>query len=76
MEIMDIEEILNHKNVEFINEIEYNNKQYIKTMKMQKNKMKYIYYEINGNEIKEVEDIKILDYFKNVYEIHSSDIIY
>ena len=76
---MDKDEILKYlknKKLEFVSVIEYNNKQYIKTIKAQKNKPKFIYYEINENKIKEVEDIKLLDYFKIMYETQPSDIIY
>lgn len=76
---MDKDEILKHlknKKGEFVSEIEYNNKQYIKTVKIQKNKPKIIYYEISENNIKEVEDIKVLDYFKAMYEIQPTDTIY
>lgn len=76
---MDNDEILKflkNKKIEFVSEIEHNNKQYIKTIKMQKHKPKFIYYEIDENNIKEVEDIQLLDYFKTMYEVQPSDIIY
>lgn len=76
---MDRDEILKHlkdKKVEYVSEIEYNNNQYVKTIKIQKKQPKIIYYEIKKNEIKEVEDIQLLEYFKAIYEIQPSDIIY
>ena len=76
---MDKDEILKdlkNKKVEFVSSIEYNNKQYIKTTKKQKHNPKFIYYEINENNIKEVEDIQLLNYFKTMYEIQPSDTIY
>lgn len=72
----EILKYLKNKKVEFVSEFEYKNKQYIKTLKIQKNKLKFIYYEINENNIKEVEDIELLNYFKIMYEVQPSDIIY
>lgn len=65
------------KNIEFISEIEYNNKKYAKAIKMEKQKVKYVYYEITDNdELKNVEDTEILEYLKDNYEIKPEKIIY
>ena len=64
------------KNIEFISEIEYNNKKYVKAVILEKQKAKYVYYEITDDGCKEVEDTEILEYFKTNYEITPSKIIY
>lgn len=38
--------------------------------------MEYIYYEIENEEIKSIEDEDLIQYFKQNYEIKNSNIIY
>lgn len=64
------------KKVIYINEIDYLGKKYVKTMKMQKNGIEYIYYEIENEEIKEIQDKAVVAYFKERFEIKDTNIIY
>lgn len=75
---MNIKEFLeNEKQVNFIREIEFNNKKFAKAYKKDKNGIKYYYFEIeNENTIKEVTDKGLLEYFREMYEIKHTDIIY
>jgi hypothetical protein len=85
--ILNIEEIFMDKDyikellekqykVTFISNINYNNKNYIKALKNSKNKIEYLYYEIDNDIIKEIKDEKLLKYFKTIYENPSGAIVY
>lgn len=63
------------KNVILIREIEYNQKNYVMTIKTLNFGIEYIYYEIENENIKDVVDKDILNYFKERYEIHE-DVVY
>ena len=65
-----------NKNIKFIREIEYNDKKYIKALKLEKKKVEYIYFEKIGEELKKIEDKVLLEYLKTNYEIKPSKIIY
>ena len=64
------------KNAEFIMNIEYNEKQYVKAVKISKKEISNIYYEIENNQIKEITDEKTLTYLKKNYELKPNNIIY
>lgn len=64
------------KKVAFVSEINYLNKTYAKTIKQAKNGIEYIYFEIYNNEIKEILDEDLITYFKDNYEIKTTNIIY
>lgn len=68
------EKLKKEKNVSFVNKIVYNNKNYLKAIKMMKSGIEYIYYEVENGEIKEVGDKKLLTYFKENYEINEGSI--
>lgn len=68
--------LLQEKKAEFIMEIEYNEKKYVKAVKISKKEISNIYYEIENNQIKEITDEKILTYFKKNYELKPNNIIY
>lgn len=68
--------LLQEKKAEFIMEIEYNEKKYIKAVKISKKEISNIYYEIENNQIKEITDEKILTYLKKNYELKPNNIIY
>lgn len=69
------EKLKNEENVDYINQIEYNNKKYIKTVKSEKDGIQYLYYELTENSINKVEDKKIIDYLKKTYECNEDDAI-
>lgn len=68
--------IKEEKNVIVVSEINYNNKEYVKTIKMLEKEIEYIYYEIQGKEIKKVESQETIEYFRKKYEINEGGIIY
>ncbi len=75
---MDIKEFLeSKKEVNFIREIEFDNKKFAKAYKKDKNGIKYYYFEIESeNIVREVTDKDLLECFHEIYEIEHSDIIY
>lgn len=72
MEIKEIEKML-EKNSKVMLKIRNNGKNYVKVMG---EKAEYKYYEVLEDTIKLIEDKNLLEYFKNIYEIKESDIIY
>ena len=68
--------LLQEKKAEFVMEIEYNEKKYVKAVKISKKEISNIYYEIENNQIKEITDEKILAYLKKNYELKPNNIIY
>lgn len=75
---MDIKKQLKYqKKVDFLSEIEFDNKRFAKAYKMNKNGIEYYYFLIeNDNTFKEVTDSNLLEYFREIYEVKSSNIIY
>jgi hypothetical protein len=63
-------------NAELINEIDYDNKKYIRAVKVSSNCINYIFFELYANNLKEVTDTKLLKVFNNLYESENKDIIY
>lgn len=72
----EIEKKLKKEKSQYIREINYQNKSYIKAINFNKKEISYIYYKIEENKIKKVEDKQLLNYFKENYEIKPSPIIY
>ena len=70
------EKFKKEKNVIYICEIKYLGKKYAKTIRMQKEGIEYIYYEIDNDKIRDVEDKDIIQYLKGNYEGENTDIIY
>ncbi len=70
------EKLRKEKNEGFIATIDYNGKSYIKSLKIEKDKIKYMYYEIEDEEIKCIENKKILDSLKEIYSPKAEDKIY
>lgn len=64
------------KNVEFVCDIIYNKKKYIKTIKILKSGIEYIYYEIDNNQIKEISNEDVFQYLRKHYEIKEGSICY
>ncbi len=64
------------KGATFVNEIEYCNKTYVKTIKTLKNGIEYLYFEIDNDIIKSVDDEKLISYFKANYECNFGNIIF
>jgi len=71
-----INKLEKEKKVSYVSAINYNQKQYVKTIKSVKNGIEYIYYEIRNGEIIEVDDEKIIEYFRKNYELKVSNILY
>ena len=65
--------LLKEKNAYYVIEINYNSKKYIQAFK--KDSLENVYYEID-DEIKEVLDKNLLEYFRDVYETKPSEGIY
>lgn len=68
--------LLKKEKAEFISEIKYQEKTYIKALKANKKEIEYVYYEIENNKIIQIGDEELLQYFKEQYEIKPSKIIY
>ena len=68
--------LLQEKKAEFIMEIEYNEKKYVKAVKVKSKEILSLYYEIENNQIKEIIDEKILNYLKQYYDSKPNNIIY
>lgn len=77
MNIKELEDkIKKEKNEDLILEIEYENKKYVRTMAYNNDKSEINYYEIVNDKIVEIEDEKILQYLKAMYDIQEKNIIY
>lgn len=70
------EKLLIEKNARLIDEIEFNNKKYVKALKINKEDIEYKYYELLENNLKDVEDEITLKYLKELNEANYGDIIY
>ncbi|MCI9063084.1 MAG: hypothetical protein HFJ17_00515 [Clostridia bacterium] len=71
-----LKEVLEKNKVRLVSKINYRGKAYIKTIKSLKKGIEYIYYEIEDDTIKEVNDETILRYFKEMYQNKPTNIIY
>ena len=70
------QKLIQEKNVDFVEEINYNKKKYIKTVRLLKKGIDYIYYEIEDGKIREVENQELIAYFKKNYEVNEGSIYY
>ncbi len=70
------ERIEKEKNVGFITEIKYKDKLYVKAIMEEKEGFKYVYYEIENDEIKDIEDKEVIKYLKENYELKESNVVY
>ena len=68
--------LLKEKKAEFVIEIEYNEKKYVKAVRIKRKEILNMYYEIENNQIKEIANEKILNYLKQNYELEPNNIIY
>ena len=71
-----INELLKVKNEIFIYKIDLINKSYVQAVKLKSNKIQYIYYQIENNELKQVEDKDELKFLREKYEQKQSSIVY
>ncbi len=71
-----IKELLKVKNEIFIYKIDLINKSYVQAVKLKSNKIQYIYYQIENNELKQVEDKDKLKFLREKYEQKQSSIVY
>ena len=71
-----INNLLNkQKNAELIYIFKYKEKDYVKALKIDKGYLPvYIYFELNNNEIKEIEDKELLNKIRKTNEIHEKRI--
>ncbi len=76
MEVEKIKEILKNKNEMFIFEINLISKKFIQAIRLERNKVKIIYYEEKEDNLIKVENENTLNYLKNQYELKASPIIY
>lgn len=70
------QKLIQEKNVEFVDEINYKNKKYIKTVRLLKKGIDYIYYEIEEGKIREIKNQELMAYFKKNYEVNEGSIYY
>ena len=70
------EKLKKEKNAIYGGKIVYNGKDYIKVIKYSDNGIEYLYYEIENDEIKEIEDKDAILYLKNNCEISEGNIVY
>ena len=70
------QKLIQEKNVDFVEEINYNKKKYIKTVRLLKKGIDFIYYEIEDEEIREIENEELIAYFKKNYEVNEGSIYY
>lgn len=68
--------LLVEKNVNLIGILEFNKKTYVKALNTKEKTIKYSYYEIKNDNIKEVEDKQIIEYLRKLDEYDSDNIIY
>ena len=68
--------LLKEKKAEFIAEIEYDNKIYVKAVRVIKNDVINVYYEIKNEQIKEITDEEVLKCLKDQYELKPNNIMY
>ncbi len=71
-----IELNLKNKDEVIIADINYNNKKYVQSAELTDKGLIYRYYEINNEELIEVEDSEIIDSFRNLYEYKSNEEVY
>ena len=71
-----INNLLNkQKNAELIDIFKYKEKDYVKALKIDEGYLPvYIYFELNNNEIKEIEDKELLNKIIKTNEIHEKRI--
>ena len=63
------------RNAELIDIFKYKEKDYVKALKIDKGYLPvYIYFELNNNEIKEIEDKELLNKIRKTNEIHEKRI--
>ena len=70
------EKLLREYDADYIQEINYNGKKYVKALKNQEDGIIYLYYEITEKSIIEIHNEKLLEYFREFHECKSEDIIY
>ncbi len=75
MKQQELEKILKKEKLEFIDNIDYNKRKYIKALKIVKHEPIYIYYEIKEEGIEEVKNINLLNFFKEQYEMQPNSIL-
>ncbi|MCI8392477.1 MAG: hypothetical protein HFJ24_02525 [Clostridia bacterium] len=76
MDNLTKEKLEKTKKVIYVTEIMYLGKSYAQTMKIKKDGIEYVYYDIDGEDIKEIQDEAIIEHFKEKFEGHNTDIIY
>ena len=54
----------------------YLGKSYAQTMKIKRDGIEYVYYEIDGENIKDIQDEGIIKHFKEKFETTNNIIIY
>ncbi len=71
-----IKKLIEDKGATFVSEIEYCEKTYVKAIKTLKDCIEYLYFEIDNDSIRNVDDEKLISYFKANYECNFGNIIY
>ncbi len=70
------EKLKKEKNAIFVCEIDYLGKKYIKAIKLLKSGIEYVFYEMENDNIKEIEDKEVLQYLEENYKVKDTNIIY
>ncbi len=76
MDNLTKEKLEKTKKVIYVTEIMYLGKSYAQTMKIKKDGIEYVYYEIDGENIKDIQDEGIIKHFKEKFETTNNNIIY
>ena len=71
-----IKEILKNKKEIFIFKIDLVTKTYVQAVKLKSNKIQFIYYQIENDELHEVQDEDKLKFLREKYEQEPSSILY
>lgn len=76
MEKKEIKKKLEEYKAAYVAKFVHNEKEYIKAIREFKDGIKYVYYEMENNDLKEIKDIDLIKYFDKLYGIKASNIIY
>lgn len=76
MDNLTKEKLEKTKKVIYVSEMTYLGKNYAQAMKLKKDGVEYLYYEIDGENIKDIQDEAIIKYFKERFETKNNNIVY
>lgn len=62
--------------VAYVTKINHDGEEYIKAIKNEKDEIYFVYFKINGDDIKSVTDIELIDYFNKTFGGEAKSILY